>query len=103
MAKVPGTRARLGFITGHRNWFPNFPETIHGDSGALEGCAPRPAEGQVAQRPLKGHHGHEFQCYGAKCIDPCFEAATAPNHWQTCEPVRNEDERPFPAFEFGNE
>jgi hypothetical protein len=30
-----------------------------------------------------------------------FEAATAPN--QTLEPVRNEDERPFHAFEFGNE
>jgi hypothetical protein len=34
MAEVPGTRASLSFITGHWNWFPNFPETIHGDSGA---------------------------------------------------------------------
>jgi hypothetical protein len=40
-------------------------------------------------------------CDGAKCINPCFEAATAPN--QTLEPVRNGDERPFPAFEFGND
>ena len=34
MAEVPGTRASLSFITGHWNWFPNIPETIHGDSGA---------------------------------------------------------------------
>jgi hypothetical protein len=40
-------------------------------------------------------------CYGAKCIDSGFEAATAAN--QTREPVRNEEERPFPAFKFGNE
>ena len=89
MAEVPGTRASLSFITGHWNWIPNFPETIRGDSGA------------VAQRHRKGQQGHEFHCDGAKCINPWFEAATAPN--QTLGPVRNEDERPFPAFEFGNE
>jgi hypothetical protein len=25
---VPGTRATQSFITGHWNWFPDFPETI---------------------------------------------------------------------------
>jgi hypothetical protein len=32
MAKVPGTRAAHSFITRHRNWFPDFLMTIHGDS-----------------------------------------------------------------------
>ncbi len=45
--------------------------------------------------------GMNFSAMELKCINPCFEAATAPN--QTREPVRIEDERPFPAFEFGNE
>ncbi len=71
----------------------------------LEGCAPKPAKEEVAQRPWKGHQGHEFQCNGAKCIilciGPWFEAATVAN--QTREPVRNEGERSFPAFKFRNE
>ncbi len=102
MAEVPGTRASLSFITGHWNWFPNFPETIHGDSGAPRRVRAKTRRGASRTAAMKkGNHGHEFQCDGAKCINLRFEAATA--HNQTREPVRNEDERPFPAFEFGNE
>ena len=103
MAEVQGTRASLSFITGHWNWFPNFLETIHGvlslDIGTGFQIFRRRFTGKSHSGHEKGNHGHEFQCDGAKCINPCFEAATAPN--QTLEPVRNEDERPFPAFEFG--
>jgi hypothetical protein len=67
----------------------------------IMGAATYPQRGKSHSSHEKGNRGHEFQCDGAKCINPCFEAATAPN--QTREPVRNEDERPFPAFEFGNE
>ncbi len=61
----------------------------------LESRALRPAEGPAERG--KVHSGLEKATIGINfsamelCIDPCFEAATAPN--QTLEPVRNEDER----------
>jgi len=36
----------------------------------LEGCAPRPAEWQVTQRPGKGESELEFQRDGFEFIDP---------------------------------
>ncbi len=49
MAKAPDTMAMAThrIISGHWNGRSDFSETNHGDPG----CAPRPAQGQVVQRP----------------------------------------------------
>ncbi len=49
IAKAPDTMAMVThrIISGHWNGRSEFSETIHGEFG----CAPRPAQGQVVQRP----------------------------------------------------
>jgi hypothetical protein len=42
----------------------------------LQGCAPRPAQGQVVPLPWKGEQANEFQCYGDIWVDPYFKAVT---------------------------
>ena len=85
-------------ISRHWNWF--WKCTIWRRFWAilafLEVGALRHAKGQVVQRLWKDHWWHEFQCGEAIGIDTWSEAAALAI--QTHVPVRNEDERPFPAF-----
>ena len=57
---------------------------------------PRPAQGQVVQRPWKDEQAHNFQCDGIISINPCFEAAM--EAIQSRGLARNEVERPLPAL-----
>ena len=61
-----GTGLSLDIGTGLQIFLRRFTEIL----AHLEGCAPRPAEGQVTQLPGKGCQGLEFQCYGFEFIDP---------------------------------
>ena len=104
MAKFPGTNATHRIISGHLNGLPDFLETIRAyyaeNLAHLQGCAPRPAQGQVVQRPWKDEQAHNFQCDGIISINPCFEAAM--EAIQSRGLARNEVERPIPALNLRN-